>query len=287
MNESADFAVDGAAVSVDDKDGLVCRTDEVSAKESRRGNRAIGRAPFRQVTVQRFANARDDVHFACGEENKKDFFVKIVLLETTKCKRTCFKVEEEDVALIGRCGVQVVTVRRARRMKDDVRDIESRPHVESEPQSLLGRMLNDQSDARLLPVHRHNDSAVWRDVRLAQEGHFVAQNRIGQVIHDNLSGRTACDGFLAFHNDQSVWRWIAISLRLFRARRIDCTTTYIKRRTGESVARNCTGPDRWLWRTSWPAGWVCKGLAGWYATRNRTWNGGRIPIFKKKTKILT
>ena len=61
----------------------------------------------------------------------------MVLMRIWWWELTGFEVEEEDVGFIGRRGVKVVAVGSRRRMEDDVADVERRPHVESEFQTLL------------------------------------------------------------------------------------------------------------------------------------------------------
>ena len=65
VDETSDLAVDCTGIAVDDENRLIRRTDEVSAKEARTGDRTVRSPPFGQMTVHRFANTRDDVHFAC------------------------------------------------------------------------------------------------------------------------------------------------------------------------------------------------------------------------------
>lgn len=60
-------------------------------------------------------------------------------------------------------------------------------------------MLDNESNAGLFTVDRHNDPAVGRDVRLSEQSYLVAQNSVRQVIHDDLSGRTSSDGLFALH----------------------------------------------------------------------------------------
>ena len=64
VDEASDLAVDCARIAIDDKDGLVGRTDEKSAKEACTGDRTIGGSPLGQMSVHRFANSRDNVNFA-------------------------------------------------------------------------------------------------------------------------------------------------------------------------------------------------------------------------------
>lgn len=83
-----------------------------------------------------------------------------------RIRRTGFEVEEEDVAFIGGSGVQVVAVWRRRWMENDVWNVQRRPDIEGKLEALLGGVLDNERHARLLPVHRHDDPAVGRDVRL-------------------------------------------------------------------------------------------------------------------------
>lgn len=64
MDETSDLAVDCARIAIDNEDGLVCWTDEVSAKEAGTGDRTVGCSPLGQMSVHRFANSRDNVNFA-------------------------------------------------------------------------------------------------------------------------------------------------------------------------------------------------------------------------------
>lgn len=66
-------------------------------------------------------------------------------------------------------------------------------------------MLNDKRDACFLSVHRDNDAAIGTDVRLSEQRHFVTQNGVGEVVHDNLAGRTSRYRLLALHDHQAVW----------------------------------------------------------------------------------
>jgi hypothetical protein len=65
VHQSADFAVDSACVSVDDKNGFVGWTNQVSTEKAGAGNRAIWGTPFAQVTVQWFTHSRNDINFSC------------------------------------------------------------------------------------------------------------------------------------------------------------------------------------------------------------------------------
>ena len=69
MDQAADFAVDGARVSVDDKDGFVGWANQVCAEQAGARDGAIGGAPFGKMAVQRFTNARYDVDFSCFQLN--------------------------------------------------------------------------------------------------------------------------------------------------------------------------------------------------------------------------
>ena len=121
MDQAADFAVDGARVSVDDKDGFVGWANQVCAEQAGARDGAIGGAPFGKMAVQRFTNARYDVDFSCFQLNS--LLVESTAAEECQPVLTCFQVEEEDVALVGGRCVQVVAVRRGRRVEDDVADV--------------------------------------------------------------------------------------------------------------------------------------------------------------------
>lgn len=76
MHEASNLAIDGARVPVDDEDGLVRRADQVGAEQAGAPDRTVRRSPLGQVSVQRLAHSRDDVHFTCvyctGHHEKHD-----------------------------------------------------------------------------------------------------------------------------------------------------------------------------------------------------------------------
>lgn len=71
VHQSADFAVDSARVSVDDKNGFVGWTNQVGTEKAGAGNRAIWGTPFAQVTVQWFTHSRNDINFSCETQIMK------------------------------------------------------------------------------------------------------------------------------------------------------------------------------------------------------------------------
>ena len=75
MQQSTDFPIDSARVSVDDEDGFGCWTNAVSTEKAGAGNRAIWGSPFAQMTVQWFTHSCNDINFSCGVEWNFEFFV--------------------------------------------------------------------------------------------------------------------------------------------------------------------------------------------------------------------
>jgi len=54
-------------------------------------------------------------------------------------------------------------------------------------------------------MDRDDDPAVWSDVRLAEQSHFVTEDGVCQVIHDDLAGRSSSDRLLALHDNETIW----------------------------------------------------------------------------------
>ena len=89
-------------------------------------------------------------------------------------------------------------------MENDVTHVECRAHVKGEFESLLGGVLHDDGDTRPLPVHRDANPTVRGDVGLAEQSHLVTQHRVCQVVHNDLTSRSASHRLLAFHNHQAI-----------------------------------------------------------------------------------
>ena len=49
-------------------------------------------------------------------------------------------------------------------------------------------MLDNKGDTGLFTMDRHDDPAVWSDVRLTEQSHFATQHLVCQIIHDDVTG---------------------------------------------------------------------------------------------------
>lgn len=65
-------------------------------------------------------------------------------------------------------------------------------------------MLDDEGDTGLFTMDRDDDAAVGSDVRLAEQSHFVTEDGVCQVIHDDLTGWSSGDGLFALHDNEAI-----------------------------------------------------------------------------------
>lgn len=61
-----------------------------------------------------------------------------------------------------------------------------------------------EGNASPFAMYRHHRPAVGRDVGLSQQGDFMVDHRVRQVVHDDLTRRSAGDRLFAFHDDQTI-----------------------------------------------------------------------------------